>query len=192
MRLKVNVLGRPLDKLLAKTATYKWDTVADIVISPWEKSWKLRYFKEILDDAGVNPSGSILDLASGAISVAYLHPNTIAADKDPRCIKHLWQNNIRGVIADIRDLPFEENSFDYVISFNPELIGGVRNLDGVVEITYDHKLGEQLVEMALKIARKKALIVSYEISRSPPHPEYIERRVVEPLYYVLYRPKWKR
>lgn len=192
MRLKDNVPGRALDKLLAEMDAYNWDCVEDIVISQWEKRWKLKYFKEILDDAGINPSGSILDMASGAISLAYLHRNTVAIDKDPRCIKQLRRNNIKAAIAVIPDVPFEENSFDYVTVFNPELTGGVRNRDGVVEITYDVKFAEQLVEVVLKIAREKALIVSYEIARSPPYPEFIERRVVEPLYYVVYRPTWKR
>ncbi len=194
MRLKDNVSERALDKLLAEMDAYKWDGVEDIAISQWGKRWKLKYFKEILDDAGINPSGSILDMASGAISLAYLHRNTVAIDKDPRCIKQLRRNNIKGAIAAIPDLPFAENSFDYVTVFNPELTGSVRsrNGDGTVEITYDRKFAEQLVEVALKIARKKVLIASYEIARSPPYPEYIERRVVEPLHYVVYRPRWKR
>jgi len=195
MRLKDNVPRRAVDKLLAEMDAYKWDGVEDIVISQWERRWKLKYFKEILDDAGINPSGSILDMASGAISLAYLHRNTVAVDKDPRCIKQLRRNNIKGAIAVLPDVPFEENSFDYVTLFNPELTGSIRSQDGqdsVVEIAYDRKFIEQLVEVALKIARKKVLIVSYEIARSPPYPEYIERRVVEPLYYVVYIPKWKR
>lgn len=194
MRLKDNVSERAVDKLLAEMDVYKWDGVEDIAISQWEKRWKLKYFKEILDDAGINPSGSILDLASGAISLAYLHRNTVAVDKDPRCIKQLRQHNIKGAIAVIPDLPFEEHSFDYVTVFNPELTGSVRsrNGDGTVEITYDRKFAEHLVEVALRIARKKVLIVSYEIARFPPYPEYIERRVVEPFYYVVYKPKWKR
>jgi len=194
MRLKDNVSERALDKLLAEMNTYRWDRVEDIVISQWEKGWKLKYFREILDDAGINPSGSILDMASGAISFAYLHRDTVAVDKDPRCIKQLRRNNIKAAIAVIPDLPFEEHSFDYVTVFNPELTGSVRSHDGngVVEITYDRKFAEQLVEVALKMARKKVLIVSYPISCSPPYPEYIERRVVEPLYYVVYKPKWKR
>ena len=194
MRLKDNVSERALDKLLAEMDVYKWDGIEDIAISQWEKRWKLKYFKEILDDAEINLSGSILDMASGAISLAYLHRNTVAIDKDPRCIKQLRQNNIKGAIAVIPDLPFEGNSFDYVTVFNPELTGSVRSHDGngVVEVTHDRKFAEQLVEAALKIARKKVLIVSYEIARSPPYPEYIERRVVEPLYYVVYVPKWKK
>jgi hypothetical protein len=193
MKLKDNVSERAVDRLLAEMDVYKWDGVEDIAISQWEKRWKLKYFKEILDDAGINPSGSILDLASGAISLAYLHRNTVAVDKDPRCIKQLRQNNIKGAIAVIPDLPFEEHSFDYVTVFNPELTGSVRsrNGNGVVEIAYDQKFAEHLVEVALRIARRKVLIVSYEIARFPPYPEYIERRVVEPLYYVVYKPKWK-
>ena len=192
LRLKDKVPGQALDKILAEMDIYQWDCVEDIAISQWEKRCKLKYFKEILNDAGINPSDSILDLASGAISVAYLHRNTVAIDKDPRCIKQLRQNNIKAAIAVIPDLPFEDDSFDYVISFNPELTGRVWSHDGVVEITYDRKFAEQLVEVALKIAREKALIVSHQIALNPPHPEYIERRVVEPLYYVVYRPRWKR
>jgi len=192
--LRGNRARAVFDKLLAEMDAYEWDRVEDVVISQWGKRWKLNYFKEILHDAGINLSGSVLDLASGAISLAYLYRNTIAIDKDPRCIKELRRNHIKGAIGDIKELPCEENSFDYVTSFNPELTGHVwsHNGNGVVEIAYDRKFAEQLVEVALKIAGKKALIVSYEISRSPPHPEYIERRVVEPLYYVVYRPKWKR
>jgi hypothetical protein len=194
MRLKVNVSERTLDRLSAEMDTYNWDSVEDIAVSQWEKRWKLKYFREILDDAGINPSGSILDLASGAISLAYLYRNTVAVDKDPRCIKQLRQNNIKGVIAVIPDLPFEEHSFDYVMVFNPELTGSVRSLnsEGTVVITIDRKFTEQLVETALKLARKKVLIVSYEIARFPPYPEYMERRVLKPLYYVVYRPRWER
>jgi len=188
-RPKDKVPELTLDKLLAEMDAYHWDYVKDVHISQWEKRWKLKYFKEILHDAELNPSGSILDIASGAISLAYLHRNTVAVDKDPRCIKELRRHNIRGVIATIPDLPLEENSFDYVTSFNPELVGKVRNQDGIAEISYDRKFGEQLVEVALQVAAKKALIVSYEISHSPPYPEYIERRVLQPLYYVVYRPK---
>lgn len=186
--------GTVFDDLLAEMDVYEWDRIEDVVISQWEKKWKLKYFKEILRDAGIHLSGSVLDLASGVVSVAYLYRNTIAVDKDPRCIKELRRNHIKGVITDIKELPCGENSFDYVTAFNPELTGRIRsrNGDGVVEITYDRKFAEQLVEVALRIVRKKALIVSYQISRSPPYPEYIERRVVEPLYYAVYRPKWKK
>ncbi len=192
--LRANRARTVFDDLLAEMDAYEWDRIEDVVVSQWEKRWKLNYFKEILHDAGIHLSGSVLDLASGAISLAYLYRNTIAIDKDPRCIKELRRNHVKGVIADIKELPCGENSFDYVTSFNPELTGRIRsrNGDGVVEITYDRKFAEQLVEVALRIARKKALIVSYQISHSPPYPEYIERREVEPLYYVVYRPKWKK
>ncbi|TET37508.1 MAG: class I SAM-dependent methyltransferase [Dehalococcoidia bacterium] len=184
--------GAVAERLLAEMDAYHWDSVDDIAISKEQKRQKLKYFREILNDSGMNLSGSVLDLASGPISLAYLYHDTVAVDSDPACIKSVRQNKIKGVIATIPDLPFEENSFDYVTCINPDLAKRVPDGDSVVKVSYDREFSKQLVEAALKIARKKVLIVSFDLSRFPPHEQWIEKRVVQPLYYVVYRAKWKR
>lgn len=179
--------GLPLDALLAEMDAYPWDSVEDLIFTDRQRREKLRYYNSVLDRCGISLSGSVLDLACGPTSLGHLYKDVVSVDIDPQCVKEVRHNNQKGVIADIYNLPFEEGSFDYVVAIDPPLTPMVLHRNGTVRFTIDPEATTKLVGGALKTARKKVVIISYFIARFPPHPEMIERSVLEPPYYVIYR-----
>lgn len=177
----------PLPELLAQMNAYDWDSVEDMSVNEDEKRERLRYFTEIIGASGVELNGSLLDVASGATSLAYLYPDTVAIDNDPRKTKMLRRAGIKAVIADIESLPFENKSFDYVTSFSPPQKPVILHTDGCCHFRVDQECNKKLVDATLRIARKKALIASYAIAREPPYEHLIEKRDTNGHYYVLYR-----
>jgi SAM-dependent methyltransferase len=178
-----------LPKLLAQMDAYDWDSVEDIPVNEDERRERLKYFNEVIGASGVKLNGSLLDLASGTASLAYLYPDTVAIDNDPRKTKILRRDGIKAVIADIEDLPFENKSFDYVASFSPpqKQIILHSSSDGCCRFVIDQECNRKLVDAALRIARKKALIASYAIAVKPPYEYLIEKRDTNGYYFVLYR-----
>lgn len=177
----------PLDELLAEMEAYDWSSIPDLPPDREEKTERLAYIEKLLDDAGLELSGSVSDLASGATSIGYLYPDVVAVDSDPRKIKQLCRDNIRGVIASIDDLPFPEKSFDYVVAISPPLKTRILHRNGYVSFTVDREYCRKLVGTALKIAREKVLIASLDIALNPPFEGRIERRELDNYYYVLYK-----
>jgi len=166
---------------------YDWDSVEDVSVNEDERRERLRYFSKVISASGVSLNSSILDLASGITSLAYLYPDAVAVDNDPRNIKMLRKDGIKGVVADIERFPFEEKSFDYVVSISPPQKQIILHSDGYCHFIIDQDYNRKLVDTSLKIAREKALIASYSITLQPPHSHLIEKRETNGHYYVLYR-----
>jgi len=181
--------GIPLLAMLAQMDLYDWDSVEDIPINEDERWRRLKYFDEVISASGVRFNGSLLDLASGTTSLAYLYPDTVAVDDDPRKIKVLRRDGIKAVIADIGSLPFESKSFDYVVSFSPPQKPIILHSDntGYQHFIIDQVYNREFVDATLRIARKKILIASHAIAMEPPYEPLIEKRGTNGYYYVLYR-----
>jgi len=178
----------PLPELLAQMDAYDWDLVEDMPVNEDERRGRLRHFNEVISASGVELNGSLLDLASGTTSIAYLYPDTVAVDNDPRKIKMLRRDGIRAITADIESLPFENKSFDYVISFSPPQNPIIlrSNNNGHYHFVIDQEYNRKLVAATLRIARKKVLIDSYCIALQPPYDHLIEKRTTDHHHYVLY------
>lgn len=178
--------GRVPD-LLALMDAYDWASVDDIAIDEDERRESSRRFQELLDDAGLRLDGSVLDLACGINTVAYSHSDTVAVDNDPQKIKRLRKDGIRAILADIEDLPFDEKSFDYVVSFSPPLQPVVHHKGGYVSFGVDREWSKRIVEAALKIARREVLIASHFVALHPPYEDRVEKRDDKGFQWVLYR-----
>ena len=181
--------GVPLPELLAQMDIYDWDSVEDMPINEDERRRRLEYFGEVISASGVGFNGSLLDLASGSTSLAYLYPDTVAVDYDLRKIKMLRRDGIKAVVADIESLPFESKSFDYVASFSPPQKPIILHSDntGYQHFIIDQVYNREFVDATLRIARKKILIASHAIAMEPPYESLIEKRGTNGYYYVLYR-----
>ena len=177
----------PLPELLAQMDAYDWDSVKDMPVNEDERRERLRRFNEVISASGMELNGSLLDLASGTTSLAYLYSDAVAVDNDPQKVKMLRRDGIKAVIADIESLPFEEKNFDYVISFSPPQKPIILHSNGYYHFVIDQERNRKLVDAALRIARKRALIASYAIATEPPYKHLIERRETSGYYYVLYR-----
>lgn len=181
--------GVPLQELLAQMDAYDWDSVEDIPVNEEERR-RLRYLNEVIDASGIELNGSILDLACGVASLAYLYPDVVAVDDDPQKIKVLRKDRIKGVVTDIERLPFEGKSFDYVVSISPPQrrmkILQRDERDGYVRFDLDQDYNRRIVDAALRIARKKVLIASLPIALEPPHEHMIEQRSTDGYHYVIY------
>lgn len=177
----------PLSKLLAQMDAYGWGSVEDTPVNEDERRERLRYFNELIDASGVEMNGSLLDLASGTTSLAYLYPDTVAIDNDPRKIKMLRRDGIKALIADIESLPFENDSFDYVVSISPPQKPVILHSDGCIRFHVNQECNRKLVDATLRIARKNVLIASHAVAREPPYEHLIEKRGTNGHYYVLYR-----
>ena len=177
----------PLSKLLAQMDAYGWGLVEDTPVNEAERRERLGYFNKLIDASGVEMNGSLLDLASGTTSLAYLYPDTVAIDNDPRKIKMLRRDGIKALIADIGSLPFENDSFDYVVSISPPQKPVILHSDGCIHFHVNQECNRELVDATLRIARKNVLIASYAVARDPPYEHLIEKRGTNGHYYVLYR-----
>lgn len=183
--------GIALQKLLAQADAYNWDSVEDTPINEGERRKRLRYLHEVIHASGIELNGSILDVASGVTSLAYLYPDVVVVDNDPRKIKILRKDGIKGVIANIESPPFKERSFDYVVSISPPQKLIILHRDGHVRFDVDHEYNREIVDAALRIAREKVLISCYDITMQPPHNDMIEKRDIVDgfyrFYYVVYK-----
>lgn len=179
--------GIPVPELLAQMDAYDWGSVEDIPANEGERRKRQMYFNDVISASGMELHSSILDLASGVTSLAYLYPDAFAVDNDPQKIKRLRKDGIKAVLADIESLPFEEKSFDYVVSISPPQKPTIVHRDGYVRFDVDQEYNRRLVDAALRIARKKVFITSYHIALQPPYDHLIEKRDTNKHYYVLYR-----
>ena len=183
--------GKILDKLLEEMDSYDWSSVKDIPIDKAKKDEKLKYFKEIIKESGIDLDGSILEFDAGAVSIGHFYRDLIAIDSDPKNVKILRQEGIRAIIGSIDKIPIENKSFDYVVAFHPLIARpetGWRWLDkglGKFEIIgQDYR--DKIVKRAIEIARKKVLIVSFDIAADPPYKDKVEKRSIGPDFWVVY------
>jgi len=183
--------GIPSQKLLVQMDAYNWSAVEDTPINEDERRERLSYIREVIRSSGIELNGSILDVASGVTSLAYLYPDVVVVDNDPRKIKMLRKDGIKGIVANIERLPFEEKSFDYVVSMSPPQKLIILHRDGHVRFNVDHEYNRKIVDAALRIAREKVLISCYDITMQPPHNDMIEKRDIVrnfyTFYYVIYK-----
>ena len=177
----------PLSDLLARMDAYDWGSVEDMPLNEGERRERLKHFNKVISASGIKLNASVLDLASGTTSLAYLYPDTVAVDNDPRKIKMLRREGIKAVTADIENLPFENKSFDYVVSFSPPQKPVILHSDGCICFHVDQECNRKLIDDTLRIARKKALITSYAIASEPSYMHLIEKRDTDHHHYVLYR-----
>lgn len=189
--------GKMLDKLLQEADNYDWSSVKDISTNKTEKEEHLRSFKEVIENSGIKLEGSILEFDAGRVSIGHLYRDVVAMDSDPKNVKHLRQEGVKTITGTIDKAPIERKSFDYVVAFNPLIARpetGWRWLDkglGEFEIIgSDYK--EKIIKRAIEIARKKVLIVSVDITLTPPYKGKIGRRTQGPYYYVIYNARRDR
>ncbi|MBM3155538.1 MAG: class I SAM-dependent methyltransferase [Chloroflexi bacterium] len=75
---------------------------------------------ENVKSLGCNRSSRILDLGCGtgedAIFISKASPNIIGIDLSLTALKRFTNNGFNGIIADVKTLPFPDNSFDFTIS----------------------------------------------------------------------------
>ena len=191
LRERHNNKGIHLQKLLAQTDTYNWDSVEDMPINEAERRNRLGYLREVIRASGIELNSSILDVASGVNSLAYLYPDVVVVDNDPRKIKMLRLDGIKGVVANIENLPFEDKSFDYVVAISPPQKLVILHKDGFVRFDVNHEYNKRIVDAALRISREKVLISCYDITMQPPHNDMIEKRGIMrgfyKLHYVVYK-----
>lgn len=178
--------GIPLQKLLAQMDAYNWNSVEDMPVNEDERRKRLSYIRELIYASGMELDGSILDVASGVTSLAYLYPDVVVVDNDPRKIKMLRNDGIKGIVANIESLPFEEKSFDYVVSISPPQKQIILHRDGHVRFDVDHEYNRKIVDAALRITREKVLISCYDITMQPPHNDMIEKRDIVRSFYTFY------
>ena len=183
--------GIPLLKLLAQMDTYNWSAVEDMSVNEGERRKRLSYIRELIYTSGMELDGSILDVASGVTSLAYLYPDVVVVDNDPRKIKMLRNDGIKGVVANIESLPFEEKSFDYVVSISLPQKLIILHRDGFVRFNVNHEYNRKIVDAALRIAREKVLISCYDITIQSPYNDLVEKKgIVHGFYkihYVVYK-----
>ena len=132
--------------------------------------------------------GSVCEFDSGPVSLGFYYRNLIAIDNNPQNIYCLRQRGIKGILGTIDTLPIQDNSFDYVIAFSPLIVRGnkgIKTVSGKTEITSEYKC--EIVKRAIEIARKKVLIASVPIAVDPPQMLKIEKIVLTPYYYVIYK-----
>ena len=162
-----------LEELLEEMDADDWDRVPDISL---DKKLKIEFFKQYLRKAGIELSGSVLDLCCGPVSFGMVYDNVVGYDIKPTHIKELRKSGIRGIIGDVRDIPFEDKSFDYVVCSCPPMRSSGN-------LTYEQLCNPQfyidkLVDDCIRIARKKVFIISLPIARHLPekHREKIENK----------------
>lgn len=204
--------GNIVNNLLLEMDEYHWSSVSEIPTNRvsnyphltfldggrsfgfMSEGQSLRFDpRQVIRHSAINLNGSILEFDTGATSIGVAYPDFVAIDNNPVNVKHLRQKGIKAIIGTIEDLPFPENSFDYVLAFSPLIVRGRRGWEGNggeagrVEVHSDYK--EVVVGRAIEIARKKVLIASIPIAVDPPFIELAEKIVADPqchFYYVVY------
>ncbi len=191
LRERHNNKRMSLQELLAQMEAYNWNSVEDMPINEAERRQRLGYLREVIRASGIELNSSILEVASGVNSLAYLYPDVVVVDNDPRKIKMLRLDGIKGVVANIENLPFEDKSFDYVVAISPPQKLVILHKDGFVRFDVNHEYNKRIVDAALRISREKVLISCYDITMQPPHNDMIEKRGIMrgfyKLHYVVYK-----
>ena len=175
-----------LEKLLEEMDDYNWDSVEDV--SEIYKSYKefiTKFFKKKVKEANITFYGSVLDLCCGPVSFGVICDNVIGYDIDPRFIKALRKNEIKGIIGDVRNMPFEDKSFDFVVSSHPPVRPSPK-LDYFSYDIHDSKAYvDKFIDDCIKIARKKVFISSPPIMRYLPK-KHREKITIISSTFVVY------
>ncbi|MBI4447800.1 class I SAM-dependent methyltransferase [Candidatus Woesearchaeota archaeon] len=167
-----------LELLLKNMEEVDWDKIK--ITIPINHSYIRNYpntAKKFIEEAGFNLEGSVLDVACGPASLGCLHNNVVGFDSVEEYIKILRKKSIRGIVGDIRDIPFDRKSFDQVVCVNPPITRVYEKREKVLSETFEgsyhvvaiknpKSYAEHLVRSLLQIARKKVLIISLPITEN--------------------------
>ena len=103
----------------------------------------------------------------------------------------LRMDGIKGIVADIENLPFEDKSFDYVVAISPPQKLIILRKNGFVRFDVDHEYNRKFIDAALRISREKVLISCYDITMQSPYNDLVEKKgIVHGFYkihYVVYK-----
>lgn len=154
-----------LEDILKQMDAIDWNSVPDWQNNSGYADAYLKFLPALLQNAGFMLKGEVLDVACGPVSSGAIHPDTVACDISPVFVKAVRQRGIRGVLADYLRLPFDDKSFDTVISLGPpmrpyrpnQLIprGGLN----------PGKLVRRATSELIRVARKKVLITCSPFSK---------------------------
>lgn len=130
-----------------------------------------------LDKSDTSLHGSVLDVACGPVSLAILHSDVVGFDGDPKFILALREQSVRAIHGDLQKLPFDDNSFDICVCFNPpnapydispsSLRLSMNRLD-----VDNSKLVRNVTSELIRVARKLVLISGKKYSSGFPPAEY--------------------
>ena len=103
----------------------------------------------------------------------------------------LRMDGIKGIVADIENLPFEDKSFDYVVAISPPQKLIILRKNGFVRFDVDHEYNRKLIDAALRISRQKVLILCYDITMQSPYNDLVEKKGIMhgfyKIHYVIYK-----
>lgn len=147
--------------------TLPWNYVHDYEKICYMKAAPERFksYIDILEKQGYKLDGTILDVASGPASIGTVIDNVTAYDISPEFIKSVRELGIKGVVGKMEEIPFEDNSFDYVFTAYPPM--KVENPEISLPGFFDK---------ALDIARKQVVIFSPPLQSHL--PEELQERVI--------------
>lgn len=173
---------KSLEILLKEMDSYDWSVVPDWKGSEGYAKMAPEIFQEYLTKVGLKLNGLVLDVCSGPVSFGSIYNNVVGFDLIPSYIKELRKNGIRGIIGDIRDMPFKDKSFDYVVCVGAPMMPYKKMEEEIFlkkcpERKKDDDLYcylpstendlqffiEKFVEDCIRISKNKTLIVSYPI-----------------------------
>lgn len=184
---------------------YDWENVPELYEHPDYYKIAPEIFKKLADEMNLKPKGLMLDVCSGPVSMAAVYKNTVAFDYPEEVIKKLRSQGIKSVMGNIVEgLPFEDKTFDYVVSIGLPMRPYEKTdaqRDAIFHEKYlptKKKYGEDFVEFfvdeLIRVAKKRVAIVSYPVVELRPkkHEKKIERIGS---YYVVYKVKgwvWRK
>jgi hypothetical protein len=86
-----------------------------------EKQRRFSDYLNLLRANGIMFSGPLLDLCCGPVSFASVYPDTVGLDIEWSVVKELRKRGVRAIQGDIREMRFDDGSFDSVICFYPPI-----------------------------------------------------------------------
>ncbi|PIN70620.1 hypothetical protein COV93_00750 [Candidatus Woesearchaeota archaeon CG11_big_fil_rev_8_21_14_0_20_43_8] len=176
-----------LEKILADMDSYDWDSVDDYRQRSPEsyRLWR-QHWIDMLDASGLSLTGSLLDVACGPVSLGAYYPDTIGLDADPKYIKAIRKQSIRGIIGDFRDMPFDDDEFDYSVCFSPPLAPYELDTLNIQRDLESCELVKEVTSEMIRVTKKKVLIVHTYYANAFAPQEFkhlVEKRDTN---YILY------
>jgi len=192
---------KKLEQILKEMEEYDWENVPDLYNLDDYYRVAPQIFTKLMGEIGLNPKGSLLDVCSGPVSLAAIYKDTIAFDYPEETIKQLRKSGVKAVMGDIVEgLPFENKSFDYVVSIGLpmrpyEKKNVPRDSDFYKKyVPSKKKYGKEFVEFfvneLVRVAKKKVGIVSIPVVELLPEKHSKKIETISD-YYIIYKVKGK-